>query len=78
MVIPTELRFVEMQACGNDFVVLDGITKALELGDCELRQLAVRMSNRCFGVGAGGEVVRVLLAGTAHRVFEDVCSPDQP
>ena len=48
------LRFLKMQACGNDFVVLDGIAEDLGLGDGELRQLAVRMCDRRFGVGADG------------------------
>lgn len=48
------LEFVKMQACGNDFIVLDDITHSLGLGEEELKQLAVRMCDRHFGVGADG------------------------
>jgi diaminopimelate epimerase len=43
-----KLKFTKMQGAGNDFVVLDGYTKALDLTAQQVRALA----NRHFGVGA--------------------------
>ncbi|KNH09849.1 Diaminopimelate epimerase [Candidatus Burkholderia brachyanthoides] len=42
------LKFTKMQGAGNDFVVLDGYTQALDLSAAQVRALA----NRHFGVGA--------------------------
>jgi diaminopimelate epimerase len=41
------LKFTKMQGVGNDFVVLDGVSQRVELGDEALRRLA----DRHFGVG---------------------------
>ncbi|WP_250514334.1 diaminopimelate epimerase [Caballeronia sp. INDeC2] len=43
-----KLKFTKMQGAGNDFVVLDGYTRALDLTAQQVRALA----NRHFGVGA--------------------------
>lgn len=43
-----KLKFTKMQGAGNDFVVLDGYTQALDLTAQQVRALA----NRHFGVGA--------------------------
>ena len=43
-----KLKFTKMQGAGNDFVVLDGYTQALDLTAEQVRALA----NRHFGVGA--------------------------
>ncbi|SAK40240.1 diaminopimelate epimerase [Caballeronia fortuita] len=43
-----KLKFTKMQGAGNDFVVLDGYTQALDLSADQVRALA----NRHFGVGA--------------------------
>ncbi|CAL8472493.1 diaminopimelate epimerase [Caballeronia sp. S22] len=43
-----KLNFTKMQGAGNDFVVLDGYTQALDLTAQQVRALA----NRHFGVGA--------------------------
>jgi diaminopimelate epimerase len=43
-----KLKFTKMQGAGNDFVVLDGYTQALDLNAAQVRALA----NRHFGVGA--------------------------
>ncbi|KMZ11561.1 Diaminopimelate epimerase [Candidatus Burkholderia humilis] len=43
-----KLKFTKMQGAGNDFVVLDGYTQALNLSAAQVRALA----NRHFGVGA--------------------------
>lgn len=57
-----KVKFTKMQACGNDFIVLDGLSEPLELGDAELSSLARFMCDRHFGVGADG--VLVLLPST--------------
>ena len=43
-----KLKFTKMQGAGNDFVVLDGYTRALDLSPAQVRALA----DRHFGVGA--------------------------
>ncbi|VXC58718.1 diaminopimelate epimerase [Burkholderia sp. 8Y] len=43
-----KLKFTKMQGAGNDFVVLDGYTQALNLSAAQVRALA----DRHFGVGA--------------------------
>ncbi len=43
-----KLKFTKMQGVGNDFVVLDGYSQALDLSARQVRALA----NRHFGVGA--------------------------
>jgi diaminopimelate epimerase len=43
-----KLKFTKMQGAGNDFVVLDGYTQALDFSAEQVRALA----NRHFGVGA--------------------------
>ncbi len=43
-----KLKFTKMQGAGNDFVVLDGYTQALDLSAQQVRALA----DRHFGVGA--------------------------
>ena len=42
------LRFTKMQGAGNDFIVLDGISQAIDLTSAQLARLA----DRHFGVGA--------------------------
>ena len=41
------LKFTKMHGVGNDFVVFDGISQRVELGQASLRRLA----DRHFGVG---------------------------
>jgi diaminopimelate epimerase len=43
-----KLKFTKMHGAGNDFVVLDGYTRSLNLSAAQVRALA----NRHFGVGA--------------------------
>jgi len=43
-----KLKFTKMHGAGNDFVVLDGYTRALSLTDAQVRALA----DRHFGIGA--------------------------
>jgi diaminopimelate epimerase len=43
-----KLKFTKMQGAGNDFVVLDGYSRALDLNAAQVRALA----DRHFGVGA--------------------------
>ncbi|MDR5737069.1 diaminopimelate epimerase [Caballeronia sp. LZ016] len=43
-----KLKFTKMQGAGNDFVVLDGYSQALDLSAADVRALA----DRHFGVGA--------------------------
>ena len=42
-----KLGFTKMQGAGNDFVVLDGVSRRLALTPAQLRRLA----DRHFGVG---------------------------
>ncbi|MDG2293842.1 MAG: diaminopimelate epimerase, partial [Methylophilaceae bacterium] len=42
-----KLNFTKMQGAGNDFVVVDGYTKPVQLSSTQIQQIA----NRFFGVG---------------------------
>ena len=57
------LRFTKMHGLGNDFVVLDGVTRAIELTPERVRRLA----DRRFGVGCD----QVLLVERATRADAD-------
>ena len=64
-----KLKFTKMQGAGNDFVVLDGVSRRLELTPAQLRQLA----DRHFGVGCDQILLveKPLAAGTdfRYRIF---------
>lgn len=47
------MKFVKMQACGNDYLLIDGRTDKIT---CQ-REYISKMCNRRFGVGADGVVV---------------------
>jgi len=51
------IKFTKTHACGNDFIILDGINEKLTLNDNELSNLARSMCDRHFGVGADGVLV---------------------
>ena len=64
-----KLAFTKMQGAGNDFVVLDGVSRSLALSPAQLRRLA----DRHFGVGCD-QILLVeppQLAGTdfRYRIF---------
>jgi len=63
------LRFTKMQGCGNDFVVLDGISQAVNLTAQQVRRLA----DRRFGVGCDQVLVverpRRADADFRYRIF---------
>jgi len=63
------LRFTKMQGAGNDFVMLDGVTQALELTPARARALA----DRRFGVGADQVLVVERASGPEadfrYRIF---------
>lgn len=46
------VRFSKLQGAGNDFVLLDTLVQPLP--DCDLSELARRLCDRRFGVGADG------------------------
>jgi diaminopimelate epimerase len=56
-------EFTKMQGLGNDFVVIDGITQAIDLGAAEIRAIA----DRHFGVGCD----QLLLVESATRSDAD-------
>ena len=58
-----QVPFTKMQGAGNDFVVLDGVTRAIELTPERVRRLA----DRRFGVGCD----QVLLVERATRADAD-------
>jgi len=51
------MKFVKMHGLGNDFIVIDSRTEKLE--GIELSQLAVKLCDRHYGIGADG----ILIAG---------------
>ena len=58
-----KLQFTKMQGAGNDFVVLDGVSRRLELTSGQLRRLA----DRHFGVGCD----QILLVGPPRTAGTD-------
>jgi len=58
-----KLAFTKMQGAGNDFVVLDGVSRALALSAAQLRRLA----DRHFGVGCD----QILLVEPARAAGND-------
>ena len=65
------LDFTKMHGAGNDFVVLDGLGGSLP---ADLGELARRLSDRHFGVGA--DQVLVLLPSTRADVRMDIYDAD--
>ena len=62
------LRFTKMQGLGNDFVVLDGVRQALDLGPDTIRAIA----DRRFGIGCDQVLVVEPAQGEAdfrYRIF---------
>ncbi len=63
------LRFTKMQGAGNDFVVLDGVTRPLDLTREQMRRLA----DRHFGIGCDQillvERPRIVEADFRYRIF---------
>ena len=49
----TTLRFVKMQGCGNDYIYFDCFVQTIE----EPEALAVKLSDRHFGIGGDGIVL---------------------
>ena len=54
------MKFTKMQGCGNDYVYINGFEEAVE----DPSGLAIKMSNRNFGVGSDG-LVFILPSETA-------------
>lgn len=48
-----EMKFTKMHGAGNDYIYINGITQSLN----DLSSLALRLSNRNFGIGSDGLVV---------------------
>ena len=62
------IRFTKMQGLGNDFVVLDGVRQALDLGPDTIRAIA----DRRFGIGCDQVLVVEPAQGEAdfrYRIF---------
>jgi diaminopimelate epimerase len=64
-----KLRFTKMQGVGNDFIVVDGVSRPVDLGAGQLRRLA----DRHFGVGCDQillvERPRAADADFRYRIF---------
>jgi diaminopimelate epimerase len=58
-----KLKFTKMQGAGNDFVVMDGVTRAIEITP----ERARRIADRNFGVGCD----QVLLVEKSHQKDAD-------
>ena len=54
------MKFVKMHGLGNDFVIIDSRTEKLE--GIDLSQLAVKLCDRHYGIGADG----ILIAGPSN------------
>jgi len=51
------MKFTKMHGLGNDFIIIDSRTEKLE--GIELSQLAIKLCDRHYGIGADG----LLIAG---------------
>ena len=51
--MPKKLKFVKMQGCGNDYIYFDCFEQQIE----DPEALAVKLSDRHFGVGGDGVVL---------------------
>lgn len=54
-----KLKFTKMQGAGNDYIYINGFTQTIE----NPSELAIRLSNRHFGIGSDG-LVLILPSGT--------------
>jgi diaminopimelate epimerase len=63
-------RFIKMHGCGNDFVILDARTEALNLTQEQIRRIA----DRRFGVGC--DQVIVMEPSSRGDVFMRIYNPD--
>ncbi|WP_028308555.1 diaminopimelate epimerase [Desulfitibacter alkalitolerans] len=66
------MEFIKMHGLGNDFVIINSLTNTTPITDYV--QLAVRVCNRNFGVGADGLVV--LLPSDKAHVTMRIFNPD--
>jgi diaminopimelate epimerase len=48
----TDLSFIKMQGCGNDFILID--TRQSDFSEADIIDLAPELCNRRFGIGADG------------------------
>ena len=60
-----KLTFSKMHGCGNDFIMLDGINHQLP---ANLGELAIRLCNRHFGIGADGIITLTPAEGYDFRM----------
>ena len=51
--MPKKLKFVKMQGCGNDYIYFDCFEQQID----DPEALAVKLSDRHFGVGGDGVVL---------------------
>ena len=51
----TPIKITKMQGCGNDFVILD--YEEFKKMDCEMSEVAKKLCNRNFGIGADGLII---------------------
>jgi diaminopimelate epimerase len=68
-----EIDFLKMQACGNDFVLMDCFQQTAPAENIVSR-FAKEINNRHFGVG--GEGVILILPGEKHKIKIRLFQPD--
>lgn len=66
------MRFTKLQGCGNDYVALDG--RGMALGDEGRGQLAKRICDRHYGIGADG--LLILKTGQLATFEMEMYNPD--
>ena len=67
-----QINFTKMHGLGNDFILID--SRKVDLKDIDLKQLAINMCDRHFGVGADGILI-VWPAEKAHYRMQ-ILNPD--
>jgi diaminopimelate epimerase len=70
--MPATIDFVKMQGLGNDFVLID--SRKTDLVNADLKELALKLCDRHFGVGADGLLI-VWPSEKAHYRMQ-IINPD--
>ncbi|MCU0641146.1 MAG: diaminopimelate epimerase [Candidatus Margulisbacteria bacterium] len=66
------MNFVKMQGLGNDFILID--SRKTDLANTDLKELAIKLCDRHFGVGADGLII-VWPSKKAHYRMQ-IINPD--
>ncbi|PIS31723.1 diaminopimelate epimerase [Candidatus Saganbacteria bacterium CG08_land_8_20_14_0_20_45_16] len=66
------MKFTKMHGCGNDFILID--SRSEKLNEINLKQLAIDLCDRHFGIGADG--LLILWPSTKAHYKMQILNPD--